>query len=251
MSKLTQEPIEPTTADPTTVATVQPTKSQPVMLDPSIYNPEGKMWKEMYNGSQGVSLQLRKSKEQLTGEIKTLRDESEHRENSITDLQRKLGEAGAQLTSVVDLRDQTVALQKQVAELERFKVLTEYPALLSFRTSTEVEAEDGTTETVEENPFLGLVGSTILSGDELRAELTRLEKAFANFGPKKEPLDTSMSGATPTPSTPVESNAETVAYERARAAQSVLNTGDNSPAALNEFNSAWAAYHEAKEQSSV
>jgi hypothetical protein len=169
-------------------------------------------------------------KDKTAGYVGALKQTQEAAAKKEAELNAKLQEAQALLESYQAGADsykqqleQVPALQKQLQELQseaalasKLRIMTEFPALLQVRVKEEVPGAEGEEPTEHSyNPILRLIETSSLAGDELRAEMGRLNQVYSAQSTTTEPA-APLQPIAPTPAQPVDTEG-TLEYWRAKA----------------------------------
>ncbi len=196
-------------------------QSQPPSVGPTydrelVYAEDGKQWKEKFHGQRGRVQQLEEEYqnqiESLRTQVEELQGSVEQKDSSVEQLNTRLGEATGRLEELQSLKDRIPELEQKARITDRYRALMEYPELLGAQVKDVVTDEDGQEHEMVFNPILNFVENTTMEGDELRAEIKRLNQVFGN---QKKALNDFMEdnkevtdGAGPSPGEPVQQDAE-------------------------------------------
>lgn len=191
-----------------------------------VYSDDDKLWREKYTGQKGradeLERELNKMRESRETALNELKTEIEKRESKIEELSGKLTNAGEQLGELQALKDQLPELEQQARRAAKLERVLEYPDLVNKQVTDLIETEDGQEVEMKVNPVMNLVLNSNLEGDELTAELERLNRMIkADETPKKQETNVT-DNAVPGPGEEVE---ETPEYwiEKAKEAQLAAN----------------------------
>lgn len=180
------------TQTPTEEPTKTPAPTPSPSLDPQIYAEDGKTWKSKCHGAQGRLKQVEKQRDTQTGGFEqTIQDlgQAVHEKSArIVTLEAQVGELTTRAESIPQLQGQLDAATNKAEKAGRLEVLMKHPRLLSVQVEEQVEGQDP----VKVNPFMKLIESTTLGGEDLDQELRRLAAAFQQ--PPENPV---VEGATP------------------------------------------------------
>jgi hypothetical protein len=222
-------------------------------LNPDIYCPDdGKKWKDKFYGAQGALKQTRTEAAEKVGaaeqQVLSVTETLQQRDATLATLTGQNTELSEQIAAIPQLQGQIEQLTQQAARADLYQVLMGYPQLLEMTAQQTVPAdkdgEEPTTITV--NPVLQLIETSNMSVDQLKVTLDQFLQALpqqTEGGQVRSPV---TSAATPAPPAPGGPATDDALWTRVQAAQGRMNSGDNSPEALEEHRAAWAAYREAQ-----
>jgi myosin heavy subunit len=228
--------MTPEETDNQTDGTATPTndvsKSQPPGVGPTydrelVYADDGKPWREKFHGLKGhiqqVESDYKKRLEETQSTLEQLKTTVGERESKIEELTGKLTNAGEQLGELQALQDRVPELEQQARKAAKLERILEYPELANRQVTDLIKTEDGEETEMKINPIMNLVLNSSLEGDELTAELERLNRMIKAGETVPEPKNTNLTdNAVPAPGQQVE---ETPEYwvKKAREAQAAAN----------------------------
>ncbi len=246
MAEQTQEPTQATpVAAPATPVPAAPTPSPAVptttALDPDVFGPDGKRWKDKAIGARGWVKQIEEKaveeKGQLEAQIAGLAGQIGERDAAITQLTAQVGTLTETADTIPGLQEQIEQLQQQAVVAERYKVALEFPALLALQTEEVVKDEDGNERTETRNPMLALIESSSLDQPGLRDQLKQLAAALPQAVPQPIQQSPVTGGATPSPAAPAEGQGSEHWYSVAMKLQARMNEGEQG--LFEQFDEAW------------
>jgi len=180
--------------------------SVPPTSQPDVYSPEGQKWRDKYHGTAGYIEQLKRQNAeqlgQLQAQLDTAQEAVRQRDIAISSLNDKIQQLQGQVAGIPQLQQEIESLKKTAGLAGKYRLLAEYPEVLSVKVQEEQTAADGTKTTVEVNPLLTLIEHSALEGEPLRAEIGRLARFYRQ---PATPLPATPPGMPPipTPATPV------------------------------------------------
>jgi hypothetical protein len=242
------------TADSGTTAanvtyTQPPQASQPTGLNPDIWAPDGKRWKDKYHGRDGAIAQLQQEKEVTRGQLETKIDSLSQtileKDGQVEKLNVRLKALEEEAGTIPTLLEQLSEKEKEAGLAAKYRLLAEYPRLLEIQVDEEVPVEGQEEPTiVRVNPFLNLVEHTNLDGDALRAEIQRLSKFFDSQMQAAQQVqqgDRPPAPTTPAPAAPAEDTRESLYRKAMSLKQQMIEGGTDmlSEADWAEFHNTW------------
>lgn len=250
MTEQTQDPTQTTpAAAPATPVPAAPAPS-PVpattTLDPDIFGPDGKRWKDKAIGARGWVKQIEEKaageKGQLEAQIAGLTGQIGERDTAITQLTAQMSTLTETAGAIPALQEQIEQLQQQAVVAEKYRIALEFPALLALQTEEVVKDEEGNEQTEVHSPMLALIESSSLDQAGLRDQLKQLAAALPQATP--QPIQSPVTGgATPSPAAPAAGQGSGHWYETAMKLQARMNTGEQG--LFEQFSDAWSKRAEA------
>ncbi len=259
MTDPTQQPTEGTTETPpaapqTPPATTppQPPASPKPGLDPAVYAPDGKTWKDKYFGEQGRRQQVENQSATQAGSLEAQLEAAQRdvkvKEAEIARLSATIADQEQKIAAIPELQGQIDALTPQASRASRLELLTQFPSLLAVQVEEQYTPEGAEEpQTRQVNPFMSLINNTTLEGDALAQELRRMSTAIGT-SPDAAPPPV-VAGAVPPPAAPAPtSGAEALrakAMEWHRLVTNGVTRTEDGKDPLEEERKAWSAVEEA------
>jgi len=193
-------------ATPPTPAPASPPSSPPA-LDPNIYNPEGQLWKDLYNGTAGGIKSLQSQHVQalatVQGQVDAHLTTIQERDATITGLHAASQEHAAIVATLTEQAQAIPDLIQRAGYAGKLEILMQFPQLVAAQTAQEVPGEEGAEPTtVMVNPYLEMMATTTLAGDALRTQLSQFAAALPEPGPAASASAAPVIPPQPIPSTP-------------------------------------------------
>jgi hypothetical protein len=153
-------------------------------FDPQIYNPEGQLWKDLYNGTVGGMQSLKTQHTQalatLQGKVDEHKTTIQERDAALTQLRGQNEELASTIAALKEQIETIPGLAQRAGYADRLEILMQFPELVAAQTVREVQGEEGQEPTeVTIRPYLELIATTTLSGNELREHLANMASTIA------------------------------------------------------------------------
>lgn len=171
-------------ADPTTPPPASsPPSSPPGGFDSTVYNAQGQMWKDLYHGTQGGIASLRSQHTQALAEIQAQLDANatllQEKDAAIAQQQAAQAEQATNIATLTEQAQTIPDLNQRAAYADKLEIFLQFPTLVAAQVSQDVPGEEGAEPTqVVVNPYLQMIATTSLAGDELRTHLSQLTSAI-------------------------------------------------------------------------